>query len=151
MNMNVKTYIIADKKYHIIKVGRSKNPYEHLNTMQLSNCTELEIVCVFEEDIEREIKEFLNKYKVRGDWYFPNPKTLLEIQEKYLPNNQEIASFIDNLFGKIKLSDHPICFCWIDDKESGCQFKQHKSSIITCESYEIWRSCVRKEEINFGN
>ncbi len=149
--MNEKTYIIADKKYHIIKIGRSKNPDKRLKTIQINGSTELEIICVFEKDIEREIKELLKKYKVRGEWYFPNPKTLLEIQENYLPNNQEIASLIDNLFGKIELSDQPICFCWVDDKESRCQFKQHKGSIITCESYEIWRSCVRKEEINFGD
>ena len=149
--MNEKTYFIADKKYHIIKVERSKDPYERLNTIQIRNSTELEIICVFEEDIEKEIKEFLNKYKVRGEWYFPNPKTLLEIQEKYLPNDQEIASFIDNIFGKIKLSDKPICFCWVDDKESRCQFKQNKDSIITCESYEIWRACVRNEEITFDD
>ena len=109
--MNEKTYIIADKNYSIIKVGTSKNPHKSLKTIQTKNNIELEIVCVFEEDIEREIKELLNRYKVRGEWYYPNTNILLEIQEKYLPNNQEIASFIDNLFGKIKLSDQPICFC----------------------------------------
>ncbi len=94
--MNEKTYIIADKKYHIIKIGRSNNPHESLKTIQINNSTELEMVCVFEEDIEKEIKELLKNYKIRGEWYYPNPKTLLEIQEKFLPNNQELASFINN-------------------------------------------------------
>ena len=111
----------------------------------------MEIICVFEEDIEKEIKELLKKYKVPGEWYYPNPKTLLEIQEKYLPNNQELASYINNLFGEIKISDQLICLCWLDDEESRCQFKRHKGSFITCESYEIWRACVRKEEIGFGD
>jgi len=149
--MNEKSYIIADKKYHIIKVGRSKNPYKRLKTIQINNRTELEMVCVFEEDIEKEIKELLKIYKIRGEWYYPNPKTLLKIQEKYLPNNQEIASFIDVIFGEIKISDQTICLCWLDDEESRCQFKRQKSSLITCESYEIWRACVRKEELDFGD
>ena len=149
--MNDKTYIIADKKYHIIKVGRSKNPQESLKTIQTSNGPDLEIICVFEEDIESEINEYLKKYKVRGEWYYPNPKTLLEIQEKYLPNNQELASFINILFGEIKMSDQPVCLCWVDDEDSRCQFKRHKGSLITCKSYEIWRACVRKEEIDFGD
>jgi hypothetical protein len=151
MNMDEKTYIITDKKYNIIKVGRSKNPYKLLKTIQINNSTELEMVCVFEEDIEKEIKELLKKYKIRGKWYYPNSKTLLEIQEKYLPNNQELASFIYSLFGEIKMSDQPICLCRLDDEERRCQFKGHKGSLITCESYEIWKACVRKEEIDFGD
>jgi hypothetical protein len=151
MKMNEKTYIIVDEKYHIIKVGRSRNPQESLKAIQISNSTELAILCVFEEDIEREIKELLKKYKIRGEWYYPNPKILLEIQEKYLPNNQELALFLNSLFGEIKMSDQPICLCWIEDEESRCQFKRHKDSLITCESYEIWRACVRKEEIDFGD
>jgi len=150
MNMNEKTYIITDKKYNIIRVGTSKNPYSHLKTIQKSNSQELEMVYVFEKYIEEEIKELLKKYKVRGEWYYPNPKTLLEIQAIYLPNNQELASFVHNLFGEIKMSDQPICLCWIDDEESRCQYKRHKSSLTTCESYEIWKACVRKEEIDFG-
>ena len=149
--MSEKTYIIADKKYNIIKVGRSKNPYKRLKTIQISNSAELEMVCVFEEDIEKEIKELLKNYKILGEWFYPDPETLLEIQEKYLPNNQDLASFIYNLFGEIKMSDQPICLCWVDDEESRCQYKRHKSSLITCESYEIWKACVRKEEIDFGD
>ena len=146
-----KTYIITDKKYNIIKVGTSKNPYKALKTIQKSDKTELEMVCVFEEDIENEIKEKLKNYKIRGEWYYPDPKTLLEIQERYLPNNQELTSFIYNIFGEIKMLDQPICLCWIDDEESRCQFKRDKGSLITCESHEIWKACVRKEEIDFGD
>jgi len=146
-----KTYIITDKKYNIIKVGTSKNPYKDLKTIQKSNRTELKMVCVFEGDFENEIKEILKNYKIRGEWYYPNPKTLLKIQEKYLPNNQELALFLNSLFGEIKMSDQPICLCWIEDEESRCQFKRPKGSLVTCESYEIWRACVRKEEIDFGD
>ena len=148
--MNEKTYIITDKKYNIIRVGRSKNPNESLKTIQLSNSADLELVCVFEGDVENEIKELLEKYKIRGEWYYPNPKTLFEIQEKYLPNNQELSSFIYALFGKIKMSDQPLCFCWIDDG-SKCRSQRHKEAFTTCESYEIWKACVRKEEIDFGD
>ncbi len=148
MNLIEKTYIITDKKYNIIKVGSSKNPYKQLKTIQISSSTELEMVCVFEEDIEKEIKELLKKHKIRGEWYYPNPETLLEIQEKYSSNNQELASLIYDFFGEIKMSDHPICLCWVDDEESRCQFKHRKDSVITCESYEIWRACVRKEDLN---
>ena len=151
MNMNEKTYIITDKKYKIIKVGTSKNPYKHLKAIQISNSQELEMVCVFEENIEKEIKELLKDHKIRGEWYYPNPETLIKIQEKYLPNDQELASFIYNLFGDIKMSDQPVSFCWIGDEESNCQFKRHKYSLITCESYDIWKACVRKEEIDFGD
>jgi len=148
--MNEKTYIITDKKYNIIRVVTSKNPYKCLKTIQISN-KELEVVCVFEEDFEKEIKELLKKYKIRGEWYYPNPKTLLEIQEKYLPNNQKLTSFIYTLFGERKMRDQPICLCWIDDGNSKCQFQRQKGSLTTCESYEIWIACVRKEEIDFGD
>ncbi len=151
MKMNEKSYIISDKKYQIIKVGASKKPYKDLKKIQIGNSQKLEMVCIFEEDIEQEIKELLKNYQIRGEWYYPNPKTLLEIQEKYLPKSQELASFIYSLFGEIKLSDQSICFCWVDDEESRCQYKRHTGSLITCESYEIWRACVRKEEIDFGD
>ena len=149
--MNENTYIITNKIYKIIKVGRSKNPYKRLKAIQISNSIELEMVCVFEEDIEKEIKELLKKYKILGEWYYPDPETLLEIQEKYLPNNQDLASFIYNLFGKIKMGDQPICLCWVDDEKSRCQYKRPKGSLITCESYEIWKACLRKEEKDFGD
>jgi len=149
--MNEKTYIITDKKYNIIRVGTSKNPYSHLKTIQKSNGQELEMVCVFEGDIEKEIKELLKNYKIRGEWYYPNPETLLEIRERYLPNNQGLASFIYSLFGEITMRDQPICLCWIDDEEGRCQYIRRKGSLITCESYEIWKACVRKEEIDFGD
>ena len=144
-----KTYIITDKKYNIIRVGTSKNPFKHLKTIQKSNSTELEVVCVFGENIEKEIKELVKNYRIRGEWYYPNPKALLEIQDKFIPNNQELATFIYNLFGELKMSDQPICLCWVDDEKSRCQFKRHKGSLTTCESYEIWKACVRKEEIDF--
>ncbi|MCK4383772.1 MAG: GIY-YIG nuclease family protein [Candidatus Lokiarchaeota archaeon] len=147
--MNEKTYILTNKKYHIIKVGRSKNPYKLLKTIQISDSTELEMICIFEKDIEEEIKKMLKKYRIRGEWYYPHPKTLLEIQEKYLPNKQELASISNISFREIKMNDQPICLCWIDDEESRCQFKRKKGSLMTCESYEIWRVCVSKEEINF--
>ncbi|MHA2288863.1 MAG: GIY-YIG nuclease family protein [Promethearchaeota archaeon] len=149
--MNEKTYIITDKKYKIIKVGRSKKPAKDLIKIQEKKSSELEMVCEFEEDIEKEIKDMLKTYKIRGEWYYPNPKTLLEIQEKYLKNNQELASFIYNLFGEKKMSDQPTCLCWVDDEESKCQYRRHTDSLITCESYEIWKACVRKEEIDFGD
>ncbi|MHA2010329.1 MAG: GIY-YIG nuclease family protein [Candidatus Hodarchaeales archaeon] len=148
MSIIEKTLIITNKKYHIINVGSSKNPSKRLKTIQISNNTELEIVCVFEGNIEKEIKDLLEKYKVRGEWYYPDPKTLLKIQEKYLPHNQDLASFIYTLFGEIKMSDHSICLCWVDDEKSKCQFKRNKNLRITCESYEIWKACVRKEEID---
>ncbi len=149
--MNENTYIITNKIYKIIKVGSSKNPYKRLKAIQIRNSIELEMVCVFEEDIEKEIKELLKKYKILGEWYYPDPETLLEIQEKYLPNNQDLASFIYNLFGEIIISDQPICLCWVNDEESRCQYKRHKGSLMTCESYEIWKACLRKEEKDFGD
>ena len=149
--MNEKTYIFTDKKYNIIRVGTSNNPYSHLKTIQNINSQELEMVSVFEGAIEKEIKELLKNYKIRGEWYYPNPKTLLEIQEKYLPNNQELTTFIYTLFGEITMSDQSICLCWIDDEESRCQYIRRKGSLITCESDEIWKACVRKEEIDFGD
>ncbi|NVM44828.1 MAG: GIY-YIG nuclease family protein [Candidatus Lokiarchaeota archaeon] len=151
--MNEKMFIVTDMKYHIIKVGRSKNPYKNLKTIQKNDSNVLEIVCVFKEDIEKDIKELLKEYKIRGDWYYPNPKILLKIQEKYLPNNRVLATFINDLFGELKIDNQPICLCWVDDDESRCQFKRHKTSLITCESYEIWKACVRKEEkeIDFGD
>ena len=149
--MNEKTYIITNKIYKIIKVGSSKDPYKRLKTIQTSNSTELEMVCVFEKDIEKEIKELLKQYNILGEWYYPDPATLLEIQEKYLPNNQDLASFINNLFGEIKMGDQPICLCWVDDEASRCQNKRLKGSLITCVSYEIWKACLRKEEKDFGD
>ena len=149
--MSEKSYIITDKKYNIIKIERSKNPYKDLKTFQIDTNLELEMVCVFEGDIKQELKKLLKNYKVRGEWYYPDPKTLLKIQEKYLQKRQELATFIHKLFGDIIINDQPFCFCWIDDEDSECQFQLQKGSVTSCESYEIWRACVRKEEKNFGD
>jgi len=40
------------------------------------------------------------------------------------------------------------CLCWLS--ECNCQFQRHKGPLTFCESYEIWKLCTNKEDINDG-
>ena len=46
------------------------------------------------------------------------------------------------------MSERQICLCWLDEGDE-CSHQKHKGSLTTCESYEIWRKCLDKEDINF--
>jgi len=41
-----------------------------------------------------------------------------------------------------------VCLCWLS--ECFCQFQRHKGPFTICESQEIFRKCLNKEDINDG-
>lgn len=54
-----------------IKIGRSKNPYRRLKTLQTGNASELKMIACIEGLgwRERDIHQTLKKWRVKGEWF----------------------------------------------------------------------------------
>jgi len=41
-----------------------------------------------------------------------------------------------------------ICLCWLS--ECDCQFQRHRGPLTICESHEIYKKCLKNEDLNDG-
>lgn len=73
-----KTYIIKDSITGFYKIGRSKDPKIRERTLQ-SERPVINIIKVFETDIEKILHNKYKEYRVRGEWF-----ELSNIQIKYI-------------------------------------------------------------------
>lgn len=46
------------------------------------------------------------------------------------------------------LEKKTICLCWLD--ECDCQFQRHRGPFTFCESHEIYKKCLKNEDLNDG-
>ena len=75
---NISTYIIKDSTNNMYKIGKSKNPRVRESTLQSEKPT-LNIVKVFNKDIEKKLHADYKEYRIRGEWFKLN-----KIQVKYI-------------------------------------------------------------------
>lgn len=73
-----KTYIMKDNHNNLYKIGKSINPRVRERTLQ-SEKPSINIVKIFNKDIERKLHEDYSKYRVRGEWFRLN-----KVQVKYI-------------------------------------------------------------------
>ena len=78
-----KTYIIKDYNTGFYKIGKSRNPRIREKTLQSEN-PNIEIVKVFNNDIEKLLHDSYKQYRLRGEWF-----NLNNIQIKYICNKYE--------------------------------------------------------------
>lgn len=81
-NTDKKTYIIKNKRNGLYKIGVSKNPYKRERTLQ-SEEPEVEIVKVFDYNIEKTLHKVYRDFRVRGEWFNLNKIQLKYICTKY--------------------------------------------------------------------
>ena len=74
----ISTYIIKDSTNNMYKIGKSKNPRIRESTLQSEKPT-LNIVKVFNKDIEKKLHADYKEYRIRGEWF-----KLSKIQVKYI-------------------------------------------------------------------
>jgi hypothetical protein len=64
-----KTYIIKNKTTSLIKIGKSKNPTQRIKTLSKTSGYELEVIHIFDNDIELLLhKKFAHKRGI-GEWF----------------------------------------------------------------------------------
>lgn len=62
------TYIMHDSATGLFKIGRSSNPSVREKTLQSEKPT-IDLVSVFDMDIEAQLHEEYKDYRVRGEWF----------------------------------------------------------------------------------
>ncbi len=50
---------------------------------------------------------------------------------------------------KIQIPPDAKCLCWLS--ECYCQFQRHATNFVFCDDPEIFRLCLDKENINYGD
>jgi hypothetical protein len=73
-----KTYLIKDKNNGYYKIGFSKDPLKRAKTLQ-SESPKLELVKVWDKNIEKELHNKYKKQRIRGEYF-----NLTEIQVRYI-------------------------------------------------------------------
>jgi hypothetical protein len=67
--VSMKTYFIFNATAETVKIGRSTDPQRRLKDLQCASSSELAMLGVFEEDIEKRLHEELKDYRVSGEWF----------------------------------------------------------------------------------
>ena len=71
-----KTYIIRDQSSGLVKIGRSKNPYERIKSISAKN-PNFSLVFISDHDYEAEIHKELSSFRESGEWFLV-PKFILD-------------------------------------------------------------------------
>jgi hypothetical protein len=78
---DVKTYLMKDKSNNFYKIGKSINPKYREHTLQSEKPT-IEIVKIWDKNIEKKLHNLYNDYRIRGEWF-----NLNKVQVKYICTN----------------------------------------------------------------
>ncbi len=65
-----KTYFIKNKDTGLLKIGRSCNPEDRVKALQCGSGTELDILLVIDEDVERELHLRFSDDRVFNEWFY---------------------------------------------------------------------------------
>jgi hypothetical protein len=76
-----KTYLMKDSHNNLYKIGKSINPKQRERTLQ-SEKPSINMVKVWNRDIERDLHKLYKDYRIRGEWFRLN-----KIQVKYICTN----------------------------------------------------------------
>ena len=88
-NKIIKTYLLADKNTGFFKIGRSVDPFFREKTLQ-SDCPLIEMVCVTEHDIEKQLHDEYEGKRIRGEWFNLSDKDVSDIKKLFKEHNQKV-------------------------------------------------------------
>lgn len=80
-----RTYIMIDKNTGYYKIGKSMNPKFREKTIQSEKPT-VELLVIFENDIEKLLHEKYKAKRVRGEWFSLAKSDLIDIRKNYKLN-----------------------------------------------------------------
>ena len=96
-NNQIYTYFIQSVDGGPIKIGSSINPNERLKRLQTSHHSELRIIGIIKKNIERELHQRFNVYRLSGEWFNPEEKLI-----NYINSHAEVQKNKINKCKKIK-------------------------------------------------
>lgn len=67
--LNARTYIVRNPLTGLLKIGKSTRFAKRIKELSTMNGTKLEVVTVFDEDIEHELHLLFKKYRKVGEWF----------------------------------------------------------------------------------
>jgi len=62
------TYLMIDESNNVVKIGRSKNPFNREKTLQ-SEKISIKLLYILDKNIETELHRKLKSKRVRGEWF----------------------------------------------------------------------------------
>jgi len=65
----IKTYIIRNNTNGLIKIGQSRDVEQRVRSLSTMAGSELEILCVIDENIESELHRKFSSYRTTGEWF----------------------------------------------------------------------------------
>lgn len=69
LSKQIQTYIIRNKQTGQIKIGKSTNPQKRIQALQSLVGSELEILCIFNRDIELKLHHYFDDFRAIGEWF----------------------------------------------------------------------------------
>jgi hypothetical protein len=75
-NSHKKTYIIGHSGGNEVKIGIATNPEKRLAQLSTACPYDLEILCLIDGDVEKDLHNSLYGYKTRGEWFKIDRKVL---------------------------------------------------------------------------
>lgn len=78
-----KIYFIRNGIDGPIKIGRSSRPNKRFTTLQTANPYQLYLLGIIkgDESVEKYLHDKFQQYRIRGEWYAPDPQFLIELRE----------------------------------------------------------------------
>lgn len=70
-NLPIHLYLIGNKKFNTIKIGKSNDPHKRLKKLQTSTHFKLDLLFIIphKADIERELHYRFNEFRLKGEWF----------------------------------------------------------------------------------
>ena len=111
-NSNTKTYLIKDTATGLIKIGKAINVNNRLQSLQCGSASKLNVVHVFDADIERVLHLEFKESRKHGEWFNVDPDAVLSFVEtldlikhqskKKEIKNEDYNALIDAIFHSFK-------------------------------------------------
>lgn len=96
-------YVIRAKTTNFYKIGCSKDPYQRLIELQVSNPFDLEITMIFKVDdmysVESKLHKFFKTNRKRGEWFeFEDTVDLMKAKERFELNDLSVSKKIYQMY-----------------------------------------------------
>ena len=111
-NSNTKTYLIKDTATGLIKIGKAINVNNRLQSLQCGSASKLNVVHVFDADIERVLHLEFKESRKYGEWFDIQPEIILAFADtlnlgehqskKKEIKNEDCNALIDAIFHSFK-------------------------------------------------
>lgn len=78
----VKTYLIKNENSNLIKIGKAVNPKKRLKQLQCGSSSKLEIIHIFDADIESILHLNFKGNRIHGEWFCIDVNDIIDFSKK---------------------------------------------------------------------